>query len=565
MTPGVRFDLEGNREGRVRHSPLEVMTAPGRVYLVGAGPGDPGLLTRRGEAVLSRADVVVYDHLASGRLLDLAPREALRICAGKSVGHCTMTQDEIHQVLIDQARAGRSVVRLKGGDPLVFGRGAEEAACLHAAGISFEIVPGVTAGVGVTAAAGIPVTHRAAASAVAYVTGHSDPESESEGDRLDWAALARFPGTLVVYMGVTHLAAICRTLIRHGKPDATPAALIESGTLAAQRTHVATLARLPDVARQAQVKPPALLVIGAVVGLRGPLAWYERLPLFGQRVVVTRPAGEAERGAAVLEALGAEAILAPTVEVRRLTNPAPLDAAIDRLGEFDWLVFTSSHGVRFFFQRLEERGRDVRAVGHLRLAAIGPTTAAALAEFHLRADLVPNAYRSEALAEALGPQASGQKVLLARADRGRTLLKDELEHLADVHQVAVYHNADVAALPDPVTARILDGSVDWITLTSSAIATRLHALLPAAARRRIGQDIRIASLSPVTSQTATSLGWPVAVEAPESTWEGLVQALAEQVVSQRSRTRQPGPGPAAPGSTAAIDPVGHPFLDGRSA
>ena len=523
------------------------MTTPGRVYLVGAGPGDPGLLTRRGEAVLSRADVVVYDHLASGRLLDLAPREAVRICAGKSVGHCTMTQDEIHQVLIDQARAGRSVVRLKGGDPLVFGRGAEEAACLHAAGIPFEIVPGVTAGVGVTAAAGIPVTHRAAASAVAYVTGHSDPESETEASRLDWAALARFPGTLVVYMGVTHLAAICRTLIRQGKPGETPAAIIESGTLAAQRTHVATLATLPQVARAAEVKPPALLVIGAVVGLRGPLAWYERLPLFGQRVVVTRPATEAERGAAVLEALGAEAILAPTVEVRRLTDPGPLDAAIDRLPEFDWLVFTSSNGVRFFVQRLEERGRDLRSLGHLRLAAIGTTTAEALAQFHLRADLVPDSYRSEALAEALGQQASGQKLLLARADRGRTLLRDELERLADVHQVAVYHNADVEALPDLVTARILDGSVDWITLTSSAIATRLHALRPEAARRRIGQDVRIASLSPVTSQTAASLGWPVAVEAAEYTWEGLVQALTERVGSERSRTMRPGPDPAAPG------------------
>jgi uroporphyrinogen III methyltransferase/synthase len=523
------------------------MTTPGRVYLVGSGPGDPGLLTRRGAAVLSRADVVVYDHLASGRLLDLAPREAVRICAGKSVGHCTMTQEEIHQVLIEQARSGRSVVRLKGGDPLVFGRGAEEAACLYAAGIPFEIVPGVTAGVGVTAAAGIPVTHRAAASAVAYVTGHNDPEADSEGSRLDWAALARFPGTLVVYMGVTHLASICRTLIRHGKPGATPAAIIESGTLPAQRTHVATLATLPQAARQAVVKAPALLVIGAVVGLRGPLAWFERLPLFGQRIVVTRPAGEAERSAAVLEALGAETILAPTVEIRRLTDPGPLDAAIDRLPEFDWLVFTSSNGVRFFLQHLEERGRDVRALGHLHLAAIGPTTAAALAQFHLRADLVPDSYRSEALVEALGPQASGQRILLARADRGRTLLKDDLEHLAHVHQVAVYHNVDMETLPESVTARILDGSVDWITLTSSAIASRLHALLPEAARHRIGTDVRIASLSPVTSETAAHLGWDVAVEAAEYTWEGMVRALTERVCAEGPQASPRGTHPAAPG------------------
>jgi uroporphyrinogen III methyltransferase/synthase len=341
-------------------------------------------------------------------------------------------------------------------------------------------------------------------------------------------------------MGVTHLAAICRTLIRHGKPGETPAAIIESGTLPAQRTHVATLATLPQAARQAAVKAPALLVIGAVVGLRGSLAWFERLPLFGQRIVVTRPANEAERSAAVLEALGAEVILAPTVEIRRITDPGPLDAAIDRLGEFDWLVFTSANGVRFFFQRLVDRGRDVRALGHLHLAAIGTTTAEALAQFHLRADLVPDSYRSEALVEALGRQASGQRILLARADRGRTLLKDELEHLANVHQVAVYHNADVERLPESVTARILDGSIDWITLTSSAIASRLHALLPEAARRHIGTNVRIASLSPVTSETAAHLGWDVAVQAAEYTWEGLVRALTERVWAERPQASQSG-------------------------
>jgi uroporphyrinogen III methyltransferase/synthase len=348
-------------------------------------------------------------------------------------------------------------------------------------------------------------------------------------------------------MGVTHLAAICRTLIRHGKPGATPAALIESGTLPAQRTHVATLATLPQTARQAEVKPPALLVIGAVLGLRGPLAWFERLPLFGQRIVVTRPAGEAQRSAEALEALGAEAVLAPTVDIRPLTDPGPLDDAIDRLGEFDWLVFTSSNGVRFFLQRLEERGRDLRALGHLHLAAIGPATAEALAQFHLRADLVPDSYRSEALVEALGREARGQRVLLARADRGRTLLKDELEHLAHVRQVAVYHNADVERLPETVTARILDGSVDWITLTSSAIAARLHALLPEDARHRIGTDVRIASLSPVTSQTAAHLGWAVAVEAAEYTWDGLVRALVERVCAGPSQGSRSGTHPAAPG------------------
>ena len=512
----------------------------GRVYLVGAGPGDPGLLTRRGEALLARADVVVYDHLASARLLDLAPRHALRICAGKSVGHCTMTQDRIHEVLIEHARAGRSVVRLKGGDPLVFGRGAEEALYLRAAGVPFEIVPGVTAGVGVTAYAGIPVTHRASASAVAYVTGHTNPESAEAGDRLDWAALARFPGTLVVYMGITHLAAICRTLIREGKSGDTPVAIIESGTLAAQRTHVGTLSTLPEAAGRADVRPPGLLVVGEVVALRSRIDWYERLPLFGQRIVVTRPASEASRAAAALEAMGAEVILAPTVEVRPITDPGPLDAAIRGLDAFDWLVFTSTNGVRIFIERLESLGRDLRALGRLRLAAIGPATAEALAGFHLRADLVPDSYRSESLAAALAQVAKGRKILLARADRGRTVLKDELQHLADVTQVAVYHNADAESLPQLVEARILDGSVDWITVTSSAIVSRLHALLPEPARDRVGREARLASLSPVTSETAAQLGWNVAVEAAEYTWEGLVQALVEQIASERQRSQSPG-------------------------
>jgi uroporphyrinogen III methyltransferase / synthase len=508
-------------------------TGVGTVYLVGAGPGDPGLLTRRGEALLATAEVIVYDHLASPRLLDLAPPAALRICAGKSVGHCTMTQDGIHEVLIEHARAGRSVVRLKGGDPLVFGRGAEEATALRGAGIPFEIVPGVTAGVGATAYAGIPVTHRDVASAVAFVTGHTNPELEGPGGRLDWAALARFPGTLVVYMGVTHVASICRTLIREGKPGDTSAAIVEAGALPSQRTWLATLASLPDVAAGARVRPPALLIVGEVASLRDQLAWYERLPLFGQRIVVTRPADEAERSAALLEAMGAEVLLAPTVEVRRITDSGPLDDAIGRLIEFDWLVFTSTNGVRFFLERLEELGHDLRALGGLRLAAIGPTTAEALAGYHLRADLIPSSFRSEALAADLGIQARGARILLARADRGRTLLRDELEHLAEVTQVAVYHNTDVVSLPEPVAERIAEGTVDWVTLSSSAIARRLHALLPERARQRIGRNVRLASLSPVTSETVTDLGWDVAVEATEYTWEGLIRSLVERIAHER--------------------------------
>lgn len=491
-------------------------------------------MTRRGESVLALADVVIFDHLASARLLDLAPADALRICAGKSIGHCTLTQDEINQLLIEHARAGRTVVRLKGGDPLIFGRGAEEAQALRAAGIPFEIVPGVTAAVGVTAYAGIPATHREAASAVAFVTGHNDPESEAGRRQLDWEALARFPGTLVVYMGVTHLAAICRTLIKLGKPADTPAAIVQNGTLPSQRSVTATLGTLDLAARTAGIGPPALLIIGSVVTLRDELAWYDNLPLFGERIVVTRPWEYALTAPEALESLGAEVLVAPTVVLGPATDPGPLDAAIDRLLEYDWLAFTSATGVRFFVQRLKERGRDLRALGRLKLAAIGPATAQALSRYHLRADLVPESYRSEALAEELGKVARNQKILLARADRGRAILKEELQKLAEVDQVAVYHHRDAESLPEAVLERIQNGTIDWVTLTSSAIAARLHDLLPDSAREQVGHNIRLASLSPVTSETARRLGWSVAVEATEYTWHGLVRALVEQVRRERS-------------------------------
>jgi uroporphyrinogen III methyltransferase / synthase len=508
----------------------------GIVYLVGAGPGDPGLLTRRGAAVLAQADVVVYDHLASTRLLDLAPRSSLRICAGKSIGHCTLTQDEINTLLVEHARQGRRVVRLKGGDPYVFGRGAEEVEHLRAAGIAVQVVPGVTAGVGVTAYAGVPITHRDAASAVAFVTGHDDPEAPTPGTqmRLDWSALARFPGTLVVYMGVTRLPGLCRTLIREGKSAETPAALIGSGTQAQQRTVVATLADLPEQAALARVGPPALLVIGEVIRRRPALCWFEELPLFGQRVVVTRPFDEADRAAAELEALGAEVLIAPTVEILPPADHAPIDRAIASIDTFDWLVFTSSNGVRFFLDRLESLGRDLRALGSLKLAAIGPATAEALARYHLRADLVPDSFRSEALALALAPHVAGRRVLLARADRGRSLLLDELRSIAHVEQIAVYRNTDAEALPPHVCERLVAGSVDWITLTSSAITERLHALLPDEARPRIGREIRLASLSPVTSTTAARLGWSIAAEARIYTWPGLVQAIVDRVAADRA-------------------------------
>ena len=496
----------------------------GIVILVGAGPGDPGLITRRGAEALASAEVVVYDALASPRLLDLAPPTALRVSAGKRANHATMTQAEINALLVEHAGQGRRVVRLKGGDPFVFGRGGEEAEYLRAHGVPFRVVPGVTAGLGATSYAGIPVTHREGASAVAFVTGHDDP---SRPGRLDWSALARFPGTLVFYMGVTRLGAICRALIGEGKDPATPSAMIRSGTLPDQETVAGTLATLPDLARE--IRPPALLIVGEVVARRPGLDWFEGLPLAGLRVVVTRPSDEAARSVEALEALGAEALLAPMVRILPPEDFGPLDDAIGRVGSFDWLAFTSANGVRYFFDRLEALGRDLRALGGVKVAAIGPSTAEALLAYRLKADLVPDSHRSEGLLEALRPEVAGRKILLARADRGRSLLPDELAKVAQVEQVTAYRNADALAIPPEVLERIEAGAVDWVTLTSSAIAARFLDLLPESARARVGREVRLASLSPITSATIETRGFRVAVEAGVPTWDGLLGAIADRV------------------------------------
>ena len=501
----------------------------GFVDLVGAGPGDPGLLTRLGAECLEKADAVVYDHLIDLRLLDLAPR-AQKIFAGKSSGKCAMKQEEINALLVDLARKGKRVVRLKGGDPYVFGRGAEEAEHLFAAGIPFRVVPGVTAAVGVTSYAGIPITHRDASSAVAFVSGHNDLVSSAS--RLDWASLARFPGTLVVYMGVGRLQVICETLIREGRDPKTPASMIQSGTFASQKTVVGTLATLPSLATAARVGPPALFVVGDVVNRRPALSWFENRPLFGRTIVVTRP----EASASDLEALGAEVLFAPMIQILPLEDFGPLDDAIDRLAEFDWVVFTSKNGVRHLFQRLLANGKDLRALGCLKLAAIGPGTAHALAEYHLKPDLVPSSFVSEGLVDALKAEAIGKRVLLVRADRGRTVLQDELGAIAHVEHLASYRNVDCESLPKDLEARILDGRVDWITLTSRAITNRLHALLSIEARAKVGTSVKLASLSPVTTEAATALGWTIAAEAEEFTWDGLVQEIlrAEAARDQRN-------------------------------
>jgi uroporphyrinogen III methyltransferase/synthase len=494
------------------------------VALVGAGPGNPALLTLRAAELLERADLVLYDRLVPIALLDRAADKARRIGVEALHGAHPERWAEVYQTMIEAARQGQRVVRLKGGDPFVFGRGGEEAAALRQAGIPYEIVPGVTAALGAGAYAGIPLTHRQHASAVAFVTGHEKPDKTDSF--LDWPALARFPGTLVVYMGMARLAHIVETLIAHGKSAQTPAAIVHWATTGRQRTLTATLEQLPAAVQQAGLKAPSLLVLGSVVSLRAELAWFEARPLLGRRILVTRPRHQAGGLIARLEELGAVVSLLPAVEIREPDDWTAVDRALGNLSAYQWLVFTSANGVEALIRRLRHVGRDLRALGGLRLAVIGPATADALRRYHLEPDLMPDAFDSESLAAALKDRVAGQRVLLARADRGRELLREQLANVAEVEQVAVYSQVDAIAPGCEALEELRLGEIDCVTLTSSNIARSLIRALDESTLQLLRSGaVRLVSISPVTSAAIRDLGLPVAAEARQFTTEGVVQAL----------------------------------------
>jgi uroporphyrinogen III methyltransferase/synthase len=496
----------------------------GFVYLVGAGPGDPGLLTLRGRQCLAEADVVIHDYLVDSRLLRYARPQAEIVVSGKSgdASERDRQQRAINERMIAAALAGKVVVRLKGGDPFVFGRGSEEAQALVEAGIRFEVVPGVSAAIAVAAYAGIPVTERGINSSFTVITGHEAP---SAARPLDWQALARMD-TLVFLMGLRTIATIATRLREAGMPSTTPAACVRSGTRPDQQTIVGTLADIADAVARSRFGPPATLIVGDVVKRRPRLSWFEQRPLLGRRIVVTRAAEQAAEMVARLERFGAEAIAAPTIELEDVTPPSALDAALAALEQFDWVVFTSAHGVAVFFARLYVSGSDVRRLGRARLAAIGTATADALAHRGLRVDLVPPTFRGEALAECLAPHVGGRRVLLPRAGGARELLPRALIRAgAEVTDVPTYRAKPVAGLSDRVHALLAAGAVDAITFTSPSTARGFHALLEKGARATGGA--RIACIGPVTSAAARALGWNVDVEAREYTTEGLTRALID--------------------------------------
>lgn len=479
------------------------------VYLVGAGPGDPGLITVRGRDVLETADVVVYDRLAPSALLDLAPAEADLIDVGKAPGRSEFGQREINALLVDHGRAGRTVVRLKGGDPFVFGRGGEEAEALMAAGVPFEVVPGVTSALAAPAYAGIPVTHRGLSTQVTIVTGHED-RAKGRVD-VDWQTLAAGGGTVVILMGAARLEEIARELMAGGMGPETPAAAVTWGTTPRQRTVRAALGTIAEVG----VEAPAAVVVGDVAAL--DLGWFERRPLFGRRIVVTRAREQASELRGRLSGLGADVLELPTIAVR------PLAFDLPDPGSFAWLVFTSANGADGFFDRgLVAAGLDARALAGCRVAAIGPGTAAALSRRGVRADLVPNRYVAEELVDAFPPPArADERVLVARAAVARDVLPDGLAKLGyEVEVLAVYET--VSGEPDAdVVERVGRGEADAITFTSSSTVTNLVDVLGGVP----DPQPPVIAIGPVTADTARAVGFRVDAVADEHTIDGLVDAL----------------------------------------
>lgn len=495
------------------------MPSTGKVYLVGAGPGDPALLTLRGQQLLQQADVVFYDYLVNPITLSHVSPQAQQICLGSHGQGRIMPQAEINQQVIAAAQKGQIVVRLKGGDPTVFGRVGEEIVALEAAEIHYEIVPGVTAALAASSYTGIPLTHREYASCVAFVTGQEC--RDKDGSSLDLANLARFPGTLVFYMGVTSAPIWSAELISLGKPAETPVAIVRHCSLPKQRILQTTLGELPEVLAPGKLRPPAVIVVGDVVHAQSEINWFTSRPLFGQMILVTRPEHQSLDMVERLTELGASVLLQPAIEISPASDPAPIDAAIENLASYEWLVFSSANGVHYFLARLKELGYDLRQLGQSKLAAIGPATAAALEQYHLTADLQPEEYRAEALATQLIPSAVGQRVLLLRASRGREVLADTLRAAGiDVDQVVVYLSQDVQQADPAIAASLADGKVDWITVTSSAIARSLVSLFG-----KHLQQAQLAAISPLTARVLADAGYPPAVVAEDYTTEGLLQAI----------------------------------------
>jgi uroporphyrinogen III methyltransferase / synthase len=501
----------------------------GKVMLIGAGPGAPDLIAMRGADALSCAEVVIYDYLVSPEVLRLAPPDAELIYAGKKGGsNKTIEQSDLNAMLIAHARKGRNVVRLKGGDPFIFGRGGEEAEALARARVPFEIVPGVTSAIAAPAFAGIPLTHREHGSFVTFVTGHED-DRKGERSAIPWKELAlaaKNRGTIVILMGTARMRSTLERLSKAGLPEETPAGAIEWATTAAQRTVLATLGTLADACARDGIGAPAVIVVGECAGLREHLKWAEKMPLFGRTIVVTRTRATSSNFAAALRRLGADVIEFPTIEMTRPKSYASLDKAIARLDSFDWIVFTSATGVESFIERLKSLGRDIRDLGRASIAAIGPATASRLADYALRVAAVPDEYRAEAIISAIGAGGiRGKRFLIPRAEIARQVLPETLREKG-AKEVVVAPAYRTIKPERPQTERIRElieaGAIDLVTFTSSSTVTNFCALVGASAK-----GLKAAAIGPITAATASERGFEVVVSPREYTIPALSDAIRE--------------------------------------
>src|SRR5581483_3674740 len=502
------------------------MKVKGTVYLVGVGPGDVGLLTLRGAELLGRADVVVYDALINRDLLRMAPREAEIIYGGKRSKDHAMSQEELNDLLVKKAREGKTVVRLKGGDPYIFGRGGEEAERLAEEGVNFEVVPGISSTVAGPNYAGIPITHRDHCSSYTVITGHEDPEKDETS--VDWAQVAKIPGTKVVLMGVTRIREIASELLKNGLSPKTPVAMVRWGTTGRQQAVEGTLATIPDAVEKAGLKPPALTVIGDVVKLRGKLNWYEKRPLFGQRIVVTRTREQASELTRRLTELSAEVLEIPTIRIAPTDRHQDLADALLELNSYDWIVFTSPNGVTMFFETFFKAFEDMRDLGGMRIAAVGPSTAAKLKELHLKVDLMPEEYVTAKIARAFADYESIEnlKILLMRAEVANPDLPKELESMgAIVDDVACYKTVPETEDRTGAVAKLLEEGADWVTFTSSSTVENFHARFDLPALAKKFPRVKLASIGPETTKTLAGLGLKPAAEAKPHTIDGLVKAV----------------------------------------
>ncbi len=501
------------------------MEKKGKVYLIGAGPGDPGLLGLKAKECLETADAVVYDRLADPRIIEFCRKDAEMVYVGKASANHTMRQPDINKLLVKLAAEGKTVARLKGGDPFVFGRGGEEAIELLEAGLPFEFVPGVTSAIAVAEYAGIPVTHRHVATSFAVITGHEDPtKGEST---INWKGLATAVDTLVFLMGVENIERISSQLIANGRSADCPAAVIRWGTRPEQRTLITTVGKAAADVKATGMKPPAIFLVGEVVKLREQLQWFDNKPLFGKTVIVTRARAQASALTKKLEAQGARVLEVPAIKIVPPADFAPLDKAIAEIDTYKWLILTSVNGVEYFFNRLQKAGKDSRALCGVKIAAIGSATAEALKSYGITADLIPSAYKAEELADALAEDTkAGDKLLLARAKVARNVLPERLRALgAQVDVVAAYETVTDCQNKEELLDALESGEASVVTFTSSSTVTNLLDVL--GDKKDLLNKVALAAIGPVTAETLEKNGLKPAISAAEYTIDGLMTAIEE--------------------------------------